>query len=327
MKLPTHPESLAAKPVILNYAVNNDGDYWPRLSASSTAENTSLNKAVDGHAWYSIRPPNRWTATGSPNANDWMMLEFGVKRTLDTVKLYILDDTKDIVAPDEFTLEHWTGNAWQPVPNQQRTPAKPEGHKPNIIRFAPLAADKIRVTFTHAKNGRTGLTEIEAWGPGTLPNTPAQPPAGNIALNQKGEGFPKASASFHDVFGGVPKSAIDGKTVYLPTPMNRWTSYGSPNETDWLEVDFGSPKEAGRVDLAIYDDRGGVQPPTSYTVQYFGGAEWKDAANQTRTPTVPTGSTLNTVRFDKVTASKVRILFVNKGKARSGVTEIEIWRE
>ena len=146
-------------------------------------------------------------------------------------------------------------------------------------------------------------------------------------MNQKGEGFPKASASFHDVFGGVPKSAIDGKTVYLPTPMNRWTSYGSPNETDWLEVDFGSPKEAGRVDLAIYDDRGGVQPPTSYTVQYFGGAEWKDAANQTRTPTVPTGSTLNTVRFDKVTASKVRILFVNKGKARSGVTEIEIWRE
>ena len=30
--------------------------------------------------------------------------------------------------------------------------------------------------------------------------------------------------------------------------MNRWTSYESPNATDWLEVDFGREREVGRVE-------------------------------------------------------------------------------
>jgi hypothetical protein len=33
------------------------------------------------------------------------------------------------------------------------------------------------------------------------------------------------------------------------------------------------------------------------------------------------------VRFDQVTAKKWRVVFVNKGKARSGLTELELWKE
>ena len=74
--------------------------------------------------------------------------------------------------------------------------------------------------------------------------------------------------------------------------MNRWTSYGSPNETDWLEVDFGSPREVGRVDLHIYDDRGGVQPPVNYNVQYWIDAAWHDATGQVASPAEPAGGTV-----------------------------------
>ena len=109
--------------------------------------------------------------------------------------------------------------------------------------------------------------------------------------------------------------------------MNRWTSYGSPTPTDWLEVDFGSPKEIGRIDLSIYDDHGGVQPPSSYNVQYLDGTDWKDATNQARNPDVPAGSAVNTVKFSKVTTSKVRVVFTHTGQARSGVTEMEVWKE
>jgi len=50
-----------------------------------------------------------------------------------------------------------------------------------------------------------------------------------------------------------------------------------PNATDWLEVDFGEVREIGRIDLCIYDDRGGVQSPKSYSVQTWIGSEWQDA--------------------------------------------------
>ena len=45
----------------------------------------------------------------------------------------------------------------------------------------------------------------------------------------------------------------------------------------------------------------------------------------------PTARELKHVRgevtFDRVKASKVRVLFTHAGKARSGVSEILIWRE
>ena len=227
----------------------------------------------------------------------------------------------------KYELEYLDDDAWKPVPNQQRAPVQPTGHRANTIQFAALDVQKLRAVFTHAGEGRTGLSEFEAWGEGSLPYTPASPPPGNLALNMKGEGFPKASASFSDRFGGIPKSAIDGRVNYSPTPVNRWTSYASTNARDWLEVDFGSPKEVGRVEIYLFDDRGGVQAPESYTVQYFANGEWRDVVNPMAKPAAPTGSAINTATFTQVSTAKLRVVFTHKGKARSGVTELEVWKE
>ncbi len=122
-------------------------------------------------------------------------------------------------------------------------------------------------------------------------------------------------------------SAIDGKTNFLPTPTNRWTSYESPNATDWLEVDFGEEKTFRRVELAVYDDRGGVQPPTKYEVEGWDGKAWMAVANAKYSPEKPAGSRFNEVRFDEVKAGKVRVVFTHAGKARSGVSELFVWKE
>ncbi|MFN5960240.1 MAG: MGH1-like glycoside hydrolase domain-containing protein [Verrucomicrobiota bacterium] len=327
VKLPDAAAGRAPAATVFNYAVNNDGDYWPKFAATFTADKTSLNRIHDGHAWYTIHPPNRWTAEGSPNATDAVAVELGMKRRIDTVKLYFLDDSKGVTAPAAYTLESWDGSAWQEIPQQQRQPEKPEGHRANITRFPALETDKVRAVFTHGSAGQTGLTEFEIWGPGERPYTAAPPPAGNLALNQKGEGFPQATASHHDTFGGLPKLAIDGRTGYLPTPVNRWTCYGSKSPSDWLEVDFGSPKEFQRLEIGFFDDRGGVQAPESYTIEYFDGSTWKPAANQRRSPEKAVGGAMNSVRFDKVTAAKVRLVCTHKGEAKSGVTELEVWND
>ncbi len=119
--------------------------------------------------------------------------------------------------------------------------------------------------------------------------------------------------------------ANDGVISWTPSPHNRWTSYESPSASDWLEIDFGEPKTVGRVELAIYDDRGGVQAPAGYTVEYHDGTTWREAAIQQKTPAKPAGGEINEVRFTPVKTRKVRVVFTHRGKARSGVSELLVW--
>ncbi len=328
VKLPAVPKSAergAEGPV--NFAVNNDGTYYPRVLASFSNPKTPPSKLIDGNYWYHRDPPNRWTCEGSPNASDSVVIEFGAKRTIHTVKLYFLDDEKGVVPPAKFDLDYWDGKAWQPIPTQTRTPEKPAGRRANVIRFPSLATEKVRAVLHHADGGKSGLTEFEVWGDVKLPLAEPPHPAGNLAYNPGDKPFPKASASHADRFGGKPILAIDGKTNFLPSPTNRWTSYESPNETDWLEVDFGAEKEFARIELAIYDDRGGVQPPSKYEVEVWDGKAWRTVANAKKVPEKPTGSQVNEVRFDRVKASKVRVVFTHAGKARSGVSELFAWSD
>lgn len=313
-------------PVMVNYAVNNDGHYYPRIAASSTAPGTSIAKLNDGNYWYHLHPPNRWVAAESPSASDEVIVDFGTKRPLDTVKLFFLDDGTKIVPPASFTVETWDGQRWQSIPEEKRSPAQPTGRRANVVRFPQRETAKLRVVFRHAKSGRTGLTELEAWGPATLPIAPVPPPPGNLAFNPGGKPFPKASASFTSRYDKV-EQANDGITSFGPSPHNRWTSYESPNATDWLQIDFGEEKTFSRVELALYDDRGGVQAPMSYTVQYWDGSAWRDVAEATKRPEAPAGGQWNEVRFRPVKSAKVRVVFTHRGRSRSGVSEVLVWRE
>ncbi|HUY34270.1 MAG TPA: discoidin domain-containing protein [Pirellulales bacterium] len=328
VKLPAAQQSAERQAAAaVNFAVNNDGFYYPRLLTSYTNPKTPSSKLIDGNYWYHRDPPNRWTCEGSPNASDSVTIDLGAKRIVHTVKLYFLDDGSGVVPPTSFDLEYWDGKGWQPIPKQSRGPAKPTGGRANVVRFPQCDVEKVRALLRHADRGKAGLSEFEVWGDARLPVEPAPHPAGNLAYNPGNKPFPKAAASYADRFGGKPSLAIDGKTNFLPSPTNRWTSYESPNETDWLEVDFGAEQAFSRVELAIYDDRGGVQPPTKYEVQYWDGNTWQAVTSVGNSPEKPMGSQFNEVRFDRVKASKARVLFTHAGKARSGVSELLIWNE
>jgi hypothetical protein len=324
---PLEATTRRSTPTAVNFAVNNDGNYYPRVLTSFAPANAPPAKLIDGNYWYHRDPPNRWTCAGSPNATDWVAVEFGVRRKVDTVKLYFLDDKTEIVPPLGFDLEYWDGQKWLAIPHRQHTPKSPTGHRANVVRFPSLETEKVRAVFRHAANGRTGMTEFEVWGPASLPFEPAPHPAGDLAYNPGDKPFPKASASYADRFGGKPALAIDGKTNFLPNPINRWTSYESPNATDWLEVDFGEAKEFSRIELAIYDDRGGVQAPAKFAVQYWDGQSWQEVAEAKKSPEKPAGGQLNEIRFARTKANKVRVVFTHAGKARSGVSEIFIWEK
>lgn len=327
MKGLTTPYVPEARPMRrVNFAVNNDGLYYPRVTASHTGPNASVSKLIDGNYWYHVSPPNRWTAEGSPNPADWCAVDFGVKRKIDTVKLYVLDDGGKVTPPAKIHLEYWDGKEWAEVPSQERAPKEPTGRRANVIQFPALETPKLRAVLTYRDGSKSGLSEFEAWGQTKLPVAPAPMPAGNLAYNPGGRPFPKASASYTSRFDKV-EFANDGKVSFNPSPNNRWTCYESPNSTDWLQIDFGEKKAVRRVELAIYDDRGGVRAPESYDVEYWDGLGWKPVANLKKLPEKPAGGQFNEATFDPVTANKVRVLFTHRGKARSGVSEIFVWQE
>jgi hypothetical protein len=310
----------------VNFAVNNDGRYFPKASASYTSADSSIGKLIDGNYWYHISPPNRWTCDGSSNAEDWVTIDFGVRRPVHTVKLYLLDDGQRITPPEKIALEYWDGAKWVTFPDQKRSPAQPSGRRANTIRFSELTTQKLRVIFTHAASTKTGLTELEIWGDAHRPVDVAPPPLGNLAYNPKGKGFPKAEASFTSRFDKLAMAG-DGITNFNAAPHNRWTSFASPNKSDWLAIDFGRPKRVARVELAIYDDRGGVQPPAEYAIEYFDGKDWRPAKNAERSPRRPTGGQYNDIRFEPVTTAKIRVVFTHREKSKSGLSEILIWPE
>lgn len=146
----------------------------------------------------------------------------------------------------------------------------------------------------------------------------------NLALNAE------ATASYTT---GSLASATDGNFIFNDANQ-RWTSQNSGKATDWLALDFGSVITFDRVNLYLYNDGGGVQPPSSYVVQYWDSGIWIDATNQVKTPATPTAAlgnaatavnTLNTVVFDSVTSQKLRIVFTNNGiDVYSGLVELEV---
>jgi hypothetical protein len=306
--------------------VNNDGTFYPHASASFSSRNTSPATAQDGNYWYHLAPANRWTTEGSTNDREWFAVDFGTQREIHRAALYFLEDDPALRPPSDVELQYHDGRDWKSVPDVRRDPERPAGRRANHFRFSPLATQKLRALLGRREGAALGLTEFEAWGgPGDASlDPPPLPPS--LATNVAGDGFPRASASHTSRFDQVDR-VNDGIINYRPSPANRWTAYQSPDEADWLEIDFGRPQTIGRMDLHIYDDGGGVQAPADFMVQIERDGRWMEVENIVRQPEKPQGGTVNRVTFDPVQTRRVRVVFTHAEPARSGLTEIHVWEK
>ncbi len=321
----TVPEPSETKAVAVNFAVNNDGDYFPQVTATAVQSGTSPAKLIDGNYWYDLHPPNRWTSVGSPSPEDTVTVDLGTARSVHTIRLYVIDDGKDVVPPQAFRVRHRIDDhsSWEEIPT---TGVQLQGSRASTIKIPETALRQVELTFQHAENGRTGLTEIELWGDAVRPVSPAPAPKGNLAFRAPGADYPRLTASHTSRYDRL-EMANDGRIVFGATPHNRWTSYESPNAVDWLELEFEEPKQVGRIVALIYDDGGGVQAPKSLSVEWQNGDKWTSVNELTANPSKPTGGVANTLTFAPVTTRRLRVLFENKGNSRSGVTELEAWKE
>ena len=311
--------------VAVNFAVNNDGDYYPRITAGSVQRGTMPAKLIDGNAWYDLHPPNRWVAEEGAGHEDVIELDLGMVRTVDTLRMMFLEDVGAVAPPLKCEVFHRAAPEaeWEPL-RARCSHDVPTGRAANTWRFAELPVRQFRMVMTRAAGRPVGLTEVEVWGSAVRPVARPPAPEGNLAVAKSGAEFPKVTASYTSRFDRI-EMANDGRSVFAANPHNRWTSYESPNSTDWLELDFGKPQQIGRLELLIYDDGGGVQAPKSIVVQWHDGVDWKPVELLQARPEIPVGGLSNSLTFQPVVATRIRAVLEHKGAARSGVTEIEAW--
>jgi hypothetical protein len=281
---------------------------------------------IDGHIWYHQSPPNRWTASGSGSTADWVALDFGISRPVDSLALYFVDDGDAIKPPARFTVERWHEGRWEEIPAQRRFPEAPAGRRANTVAFDRIATARLRLVLTHRAGASSGLAEIEAWADAPPPFAEPADGSGNRALNRKSQGYPRVSASY-TATGDSVAQATDGTVAYTRYSRNRWTARGSTGPTDWLEVDFGGARRVDRIEVHLVAEGPGLAAPRRFTVQYWSGGDWRPAVVRRRLPDVPEGSAVNTVWIEPVAAPKIRVLFEHARPAATAVTELLIWGE
>ncbi|KAM0355084.1 hypothetical protein ACHAPU_000941 [Fusarium lateritium] len=149
----------------------------------------------------------------------------------------------------------------------------------------------------------------------------------NIAAN--GQRFPqltKAFASYTSPHDDAMR-AIDGIVWRTGIPQNsRWTSYNSPNPTDYFGVDLRRNQVLCNVHLFFYDDAGGVRLPSTYDVQYKRGDTWETIPQQVRGSMPTTSNAEIKITFPPITTSQIRVVAPNAGSGVGwGLSELQIW--
>ncbi|MCD1259437.1 discoidin domain-containing protein [Paenibacillus athensensis] len=149
-----------------NLALNPGGSGFPELSASYTCGCDSVWSTVNGIYSYTDNPRDRWTNYGSPNASDWIAVDFGAPQSFNQVNIYVFDDGGGVRPPASYEVQTWDGSDWTPVQNAVKTPATP-GAALNTANFDPVTATKMRVVFTNGA-AYSGVVELEVLDAGQL---------------------------------------------------------------------------------------------------------------------------------------------------------------
>jgi hypothetical protein len=261
---------------------------------------------------------------------DWVQVQFAGTKTIDHVVVYSLQD--NVFNPREptdamafgsfgavdFSVQAWNGSAWKTVGT-----ITGNDRVKRTVSFAPVAADRIRVSVTRALGGYTRLVEVEAWAPGGAGET-------DYALASNG-GTASASSS-----GGAsfpPASLVDGDRAGV-----NWGAGGGWKDAtfnawpDWVQVQLAAPKSIDRVVVYSLQDNPfrPVEPDEALTFSAFGAVDftvegWNGSAWVTLGTAAGNDRVKRAVTFAPYTTDRIRVSITRAASGYSRLVEVEAW--
>ncbi|WP_083502062.1 discoidin domain-containing protein [Sphaerimonospora mesophila] len=281
------------------------------VSASYTASGTTTAAAVDG---YPINEPF-WGAGGSPNAQDWYEVDFGSAKTLDEVRLYFKDSrpaSGTYRAPSSYQIQYLSGGTWTTATAQAKTPSTPQGNH-NVVRFAPVTAQRVRVLMTHAPGARSGLTEMRIYNRGGSNPQPTTNLARSATPSASYTSPWESVAALND--GIDPPSSND-------TVNPRWGTWPQQG-TQWAELTWPSAVTLGRAQVYLFDDDQGIDLPASWRLQYWNGGAYVDVPGASGYPVA--ADRYNAVTFTPVSTTRLRVVLQSAADHSVGLLEVKAY--
>lgn len=284
----------------------NDLARGAQVKASFEAPNQPASAAVDGST---INEPF-WGTAGSPNAADSLEVSLAGQSTVDEVRLYFYKTAANFTIqgyaePTMYRLEYQdAAGRWKQVGQQYRSPNVPEANY-NLIRFPAIQTGKLRVTFTHAPDARTGLKEIEAYHTGIpTPTAENQPPSVEAYVSKIGSQGAQLSGVVKD--DGMPFGRLttnwaqvsgSGKATFAD-PSAPTTTVKFNLEGDYvLRLIASDGQKEGHVDVwvhgvpsdGLFNAAAQAKATASYTNGYLPSGNVKvvndgDTSNDSGTP-------------------------------------------
>lgn len=150
-----------------NLAINTSGEGYPRMTASFPEE-ADVSVLQDGQFGLTTYQSNRWITRDSPNATDWIRIDFEEPTTIREAEVYLWGNSpwylarvdSTVTDPRTLSVEVLVGAEWQPVSGLSAFPDKPLAMARNLLRFDPIETHAVRILFTHADGAASGATEI-----------------------------------------------------------------------------------------------------------------------------------------------------------------------
>jgi hypothetical protein len=149
-----------AKSAPRDLAFNAGDTEYPRASASFTSEHDRIDQVNDLQVAFTKYSRNRWTAYRSPNARDWVAIDFGTPRRVRTVELYLFGDDGGIKAPRDYSIQVWDGSGWRDARVLSRMPERPRASARNVTTIEPVQTPRVRVVLEHDLPAFSGVTEL-----------------------------------------------------------------------------------------------------------------------------------------------------------------------
>lgn len=277
----------------------------PALPANVTVSFANGTKAIRDVAWDAVDPAS-YQQAGSFTVGG------GIAGTSERVQADVT--VKDIASIDPVVCVTQLGTA----------PTLPDTV---TIHYTDGAASSVPVEWdlSSAAYDSPGTVLVSGvFAGGSYPVSARVTVSPNYALKASGASYPQGIASF-TCSGDSVGQLNDGVISYsYNSPKNRWTDWDNTwRSGDWFGIDFGQSISISTIKLYVYQDSGCV-PPSTLAVQYDDGTGWKDVTNPAFDGT-KTVTGLNTLSFDAVTASRVRVVVTNLQNYFTGITEMEVY--
>jgi hypothetical protein len=207
-------------------------------------------------------------------------------------------------------VQYWNGSAFVNAGSQVKTPSAPRSNY-NLVRFASVSTQRIRVQVTHASGVKTGLTEVQAFARG---GGPAPGP-----VNKAGTATP--SASYTSPWESVlaVNDGID-PPVSNDTVNRRWGTWPNTGQ-QWAELTWSGAQTLNAADVYFFDDNGGVRLPASYRLQYWNGSAYVDVTAAGYPLAI---NQYNRVTFTQVSTTRLRVL-LQSGTQSVGLLEVKAY--